>query len=65
MMQDQLEKSKAETQGIMEMKEKVVGILEGLGQAKWAEIDTNGQANDGVNIDDDSDVWWQLEKEFG
>ncbi|CZR59919.1 related to MED7-member of RNA Polymerase II transcriptional regulation mediator complex [Phialocephala subalpina] len=63
MMQDQLEKSKAETQGIREMKEKVEGILEGLSQAKLAEaVEMNGKGDQ--DDLDGQDVWAELEKEF-
>lgn len=34
MMEDQLARSRAETEGVLKMKEKVEGILEGLGDIK-------------------------------
>ena len=65
MMQDQLERSKAETEGILNMKEKVEGILEGLGQAKLAEIDL---PEDEIMEEPEEEagkvVWDELEKEF-
>ncbi|KAF8850113.1 MED7-domain-containing protein [Acephala macrosclerotiorum] len=63
MMQDQLDKSRAETQGIREMKAKVEGILEGLSQAKLAEFaEMNGKG--GQDDLEGKDVWDELEKEF-
>jgi mediator of RNA polymerase II transcription subunit 7 len=64
MMQDQLERSRAETQGIREMKEKVEGILEGLSQAKLAEQDEKDMNGEEV-VEEGKDVWDYLEKEFG
>jgi mediator of RNA polymerase II transcription subunit 7 len=66
MMQDQLDKSKAETEGIMKMKKKAEGILEGLSQVKLAEEDVSGDeiieaADDG----DGKDVWDKLDREYG
>ncbi|KAG9239129.1 MED7 protein-domain-containing protein [Amylocarpus encephaloides] len=66
MMQDQLEKSRAETKGIMDMKGKVESILEGLNQKQSIESDkTREEDTDAPVIDDGSDVWDELEKEFG
>lgn len=65
MMQDQLDRSKAETEGILRMKEKVEGILEGLGQANLAE--SNDINMDGTNTTDkdvEKSIWDELEKEF-
>ncbi|KAH8684504.1 mediator complex, subunit Med7 [Tricladium varicosporioides] len=66
MMQDQLDKSRAETDGIRKMKAKVEGILEGLSQAKLVET-TDGKVDNGrdENIEEGRDVWDELEKEFG
>jgi mediator of RNA polymerase II transcription subunit 7 len=64
MMQDQLEQSRAETQGIREMKEKVEGILEGLSQAKLAEQEEKDTSGEEV-VEEGKDVWDCLEKEFG
>lgn len=61
MMQDQLEKTRAETRGIWEMKEKVDGILAGLGNAKLAEDEgKKGQEE----VEEGADIWGELEKEF-
>jgi len=62
MMQDQLERSRAETQGIKDMRAKVEGVLEGLSQAKLAEIG-------GLDAMRDEDmegrvIWDELEREF-
>ncbi|KAH8760297.1 mediator complex, subunit Med7 [Hyaloscypha finlandica] len=64
MMQTQLERSRAETQGIREMKMKVEGILEGLSQAKLAEEKENEERGNEV-VEDGRDVWEALEREFG
>jgi len=64
MMQDQLERSKAETQGIREMKEKVESILEGLSQANLAEQEEKEKGDEEV-VEEGKDVWDCLEKEFG
>jgi mediator of RNA polymerase II transcription subunit 7 len=64
MMQTQLERSRAETQGIREMKMKVEGILEGLSQAKLAEEKENEESGNEV-VEDGRDVWEVLEREFG
>ena len=63
MMQTQLERSRSETQGIREMKLKVEGILEGLSQAKLAEVD---EKKDGgkEDVEEGRDVWEALEREF-
>jgi len=65
MMQDQLEKSRKETQGIREVKERVEGVIEGLGKLKLAEFE-NGKVGQGEVevVEDGRDVWETLEKEF-
>jgi mediator of RNA polymerase II transcription subunit 7 len=63
MMQDQLDRSRAETQGIREMKEKVESILEGLSQAKLAE--DAGEAVTEKQREEGAEVWEVLEREFG
>ena len=63
MMQTQLERSRAETQGIREMKEKVEGILEGLSQAKLAEEKKEDEKG-GEEAEEGKDVWDVLEREF-
>jgi mediator of RNA polymerase II transcription subunit 7 len=65
MMEDQLERSRLETKGIMEMKKKVEGILEGLGQDDTTEnitpaVDLNGAAP----RDDGCEAWDELDKHF-
>ena len=47
MMQDQLERSRAETKGIREMKGKVEAILEGLGAGLSVE---KGGLEEGANV---------------
>jgi mediator of RNA polymerase II transcription subunit 7 len=64
MMQTQLERSRAETQAIREMKMKVEGILEGLSHAKLAEEKENEESGNEV-VEDRRDVWEALEREFG
>lgn len=65
MMQDQLENSRAETEGIMKMKEKVEGILVGLSEVKLEDKDIiERQVHDEEPEDDGKDIWDQLEKEF-
>jgi mediator of RNA polymerase II transcription subunit 7 len=62
MMQNQLDRSRAETQGIMEMKEKVEVILEGLSQAKLKEDEhTEGGEK---KVEEGRDIWEALEKEY-
>ncbi|TVY25161.1 Mediator of RNA polymerase II transcription subunit [Lachnellula hyalina] len=65
MMQDQLEKSRKETQGIRAVKERVEGVIEGLGKLKLAEFE-NGKVGQGEVevVEDGRDVWETLEKEF-
>lgn len=65
-MQNQLEKSRAETEGIMNMKEKVEGILEGFSQVKLADEESaNIQTHEDVTEEGGKDVWEQLDLEFG
>lgn len=67
MMEDQLERSKRETEGIEEIKGKVEGILKGLGQAKLA----NGEGRDNKEEKSNGEtngelaVWDELQREFG
>jgi mediator of RNA polymerase II transcription subunit 7 len=69
MMQDQLDRSRAETQGIRAIKEKVEGILVGLGQMQMVdkEEDTIMGEDTAVNqdVEERKDVWDELEREFG
>lgn len=62
LMQDQLEKSRAETQKIREMKQKVEGILEGLGKDGLVEDEKKNVVED---VDEEKEVWEVLEREFG
>ena len=67
MMQSQLDQSRKETQGIREMKTKVEGILEGLGQAKLAgSEDVIAAVDEKVGVlEEGRDVWEELESMFG
>ncbi|KAG4032868.1 hypothetical protein MFRU_006g03290 [Monilinia fructicola] len=66
MMQDQLDRSRAETEGIMKMKEKVEGLLESFGQVNFADDEIfNSQVHENIIEDDGKDVWEQLDLEFG
>lgn len=69
MMQDQLDRSKAETEGILRMKTQAESILEELGKKGLAEIEHNGEVmsiDEGTEEEDVShDVWRELRKEFG
>ncbi|RFU30201.1 hypothetical protein B7463_g6140, partial [Scytalidium lignicola] len=66
LMQDQLDRSKTEIDGIMKMKEKVEGVLDGLAQTKIVDS-TVARDESSIEIVSDSvkDVWDELEKEFG
>lgn len=69
MMQDQLDRSKAETEGILKMKAQVESVLEELGKKGLVEKEQNEplMLEDGGKEDEDlsSDVWTELRKEFG
>jgi mediator of RNA polymerase II transcription subunit 7 len=67
MMQDQLERSRAETEGIMRMKSEVEGLLEGLGSAKLADREVGGEKDvkqDGAD-EEGRDVWEEVWRAFG
>ncbi|KAH8816026.1 MED7 protein-domain-containing protein [Xylogone sp. PMI_703] len=66
MMQDQLDRSKAEIDGIMKMKGRVEGLLDGLAQTKIVEssISQDSGSKD-TETDPAKDIWDELEKEFG
>jgi mediator of RNA polymerase II transcription subunit 7 len=67
MMEAQLARSKAETNGIESMKSKVEGILAGLGQVNVRE-ETEAHKDNKKDIEDyDSakDVWEELHREYG
>ncbi|TAQ83873.1 hypothetical protein B7494_g7803 [Chlorociboria aeruginascens] len=63
LMQDQLDKSRAETDSILKMKEKVEGVLEGFSQAKLAEDEDTAVLK--VKEDGNRYVWEAMEREFG
>ncbi|KAK0120318.1 Mediator of RNA polymerase II transcription subunit 7 [Cadophora gregata] len=69
MMQDQLDRSRAETKGIREMKVKVETILEGLGAG--LELDKGvlegvvGKKEERKVVEEGKDVWDELERKFG
>jgi mediator of RNA polymerase II transcription subunit 7 len=65
MMQDQLERSRAETEGIMRMKIEVEGLLAGLGAAKLGE-EKSGEGEDiGGAEEEGRDVWEEIWRSFG
>jgi mediator of RNA polymerase II transcription subunit 7 len=64
MMQDQLDRSRKETEGIREMKAKVESIIEGLAQAKLAEGEVADAGKDAKKVENGKDVWDELEKVF-
>jgi len=66
LMEDQLKRSQEETEGILKMKEKVEGMLEGLGQAKLAEDDSMA-TNDTLysETEGDLEIWDELDRQFG
>ena len=65
MMQDQLERSRAETEGITRMKAEVEALLEGLGAAKLAEEkDGEGERVD-VGEQEEREVWEEVWRRFG
>jgi mediator of RNA polymerase II transcription subunit 7 len=68
MMQDQLERSKAETEGIMRMKGEVEGILEGLEKVGLGEgLDTKRLPEKIADEPQEAgqDVWEELQRQFG
>jgi mediator of RNA polymerase II transcription subunit 7 len=65
MMQDQLDRSRAETEGIMKMKREVEGILEGLGKIGLGEGSLGSVKKDEVLVEEGEDVWAELDREFG
>ena len=68
MMEDQLERSNRETEGIMEMKKKVEGVIQGLGQVDVADTGTpstpiaDGETT--ARAAREINAWDELEKEF-
>lgn len=69
MMQDQLERSKNETEGILKMKAQVEAVLDGLGKNGLTEKDESAEAPRIETVkekaDDAEDVWGELRREFG
>lgn len=73
MMQDQLDRSRAETVGILRMKAEVEEMLEGLGKLDLAEtkVDVGRHMGEGVNgsphevVEEGRDVWEEVWKVFG
>ena len=65
MMQDQLERSRRETEGILRMKGEVEGLLEGLGSAKLREREEE-QIGPGNELEEEGkEVWEEVWKTFG
>lgn len=70
MMQDQLDRSRAETEGIMKMKAEVEGVLQGLGKIGLggdAEVETAGGVKKEVasHVEEGEEIWAELYREFG
>ena len=72
MMTDQLERSKAETNGIYKMKKEVEDVLEGLEKAglggkddNTAMIIDNPTADSIITKEEGQDIWEELYREFG
>jgi mediator of RNA polymerase II transcription subunit 7 len=68
MMQDQLERSKAETEGILRMKAEVERVLESLGKETLIGKEYGGEVPQAVARKDEmeagKDVWEELRREF-
>lgn len=66
MMEDQLERSKNEIEGIERMKMKIEGIFSGLEPPKMATEDEGREASDPTqgNYEDDEIIWEELINEF-
>lgn len=69
MMQDQLERSKSETEGILKMKAQVETMLEGLGKPDLVGKEQSAEASRMEIVQEDvdvgEDVWGELRREFG
>jgi mediator of RNA polymerase II transcription subunit 7 len=69
MMQDQLERSKGETEGILKMKAQVEAVLEGLGKNGLVEKEEGAEAPRTETVQEEvdvaEDVWEELQREFG
>ena len=64
MMQDQLERSRAETEGILRMKREVEGLLEGLGSAKLGEREEGKVGVEDEVEEEGRDVWEEVWRRF-
>lgn len=64
MMQEQVERSRRETQGIREVRVRVEGVIEGLGRGKVVGVVDGSVEMDGDGVVEGRDVWEELEKEF-
>jgi mediator of RNA polymerase II transcription subunit 7 len=64
MMQEQLERSRAETRGILEMKGRVEGLLEGLGGAMLADSGEK-KIEEKEEVDEEKEVWDEVWRTFG
>ena len=64
MMQDQLDRSRAETEGILKMKGEVEGVLAGLGKSGLGDVVEEDAKNDKVLAEEGEDVWAELNQEF-
>lgn len=67
MMQDQLERSRAETEGIMKMKGEVEGILEGLGDIGLGDaLDIKDVSEKMIDlpVEEGRDIWDELHRQF-
>ncbi|PBP18049.1 hypothetical protein BUE80_DR011068 [Diplocarpon rosae] len=65
MMQDQLERSRKETRGIREMKERVERVLEGLAALNGGLGGHEDAVRVEESVDEDRDTWEELERQFG
>jgi len=70
MMEDQLERSKAETAGIKKIKEEVDGVLEGLEKTGLDKYESLITGLNGMDLDKKGDrpqgvdIWAELQREF-
>lgn len=66
LMEDQVARANAETEGIYAMKKKVEGVLDGFKNLEIpGEEKEDGKAGDGKGGYEDGDTWEELEKRFG
>lgn len=64
MMRDQLDRTNAETEGIMKMKAEVEDVLDGLDKIEVQPGGKDDEARD-VCSDEDRETWEFLDREFG